>query len=219
MAAHAQDILTPRERETGTRLTIHRPRPPRTRVVIPLEGLQKPVVRIPSRASRNAAEPAPEEPAPARDRSSSRAGERAKESLGALARRMPTAFEYRAPLAAPQASHKPPSDATLEMLLRPRPPLARPARRRMGVSRAMRHPLNTLPDERQKLLLALHVIPWLLLMVVAFGLLPAPFRFENWSAPVQTGALLGFCLYAALDTSFAIWHVAFRRQGRQVDRL
>lgn len=48
-------------------------------------------------------------------------------------------------------------------------------------------------------------IPWMLIAVVAFGLLPEGWRFEGWPAGLRGVSLSAFVLFLVADTVWAAW--------------
>jgi hypothetical protein len=84
-------------------------------------------------------------------------------------------------------------------------------------SRARSKPLDAQPVWYQSILIACHVVPWILFLLVAFRWLPAAWQMERWPASLQTGATIAFALFVLADTAFALWYVAFRRGGRHFE--
>lgn len=194
-------------------------RPPATRVVIPLTGLRKEsdVVRIPPRPERVRVQvslPKPAQAPPAL----------AKPGRAAPEIKIPDRPQpVEAPEPAEQSGERPrvARSSSLPTLQTPRMKLQTPPTT-FGAGRtraSMRRPLNTLPKKRQKTLILLHLLPWLILGVVAARILPTPWRFENWSKNAQAAGIIVFGAYVVLDTFWVIWHVAFRSSGRRLDRI
>jgi len=188
-------------------------RVPGARVIVPLEGLRKrsATVRIPPRPVRARVQVSP---APVRLRATP------SPSLAVGYSQMEGPL---GPLPAPDTSHltvnRTPAKPKPQQLSTGSPKLRLQHAPTTSGARMLRRPLNALPKPHQKLLIVLHVLPWLLLLVVASRVLPTPLFFENWPSMVRTWATTGFGLYVLADTCFVIWHVAFRQGGRQLDGI
>ena len=220
MSSLAEQTPLPREmQETMRELRIHRFRATNSRVVIPLHETRKPVVRIPPRASRaseaavsaQTASPPQFTPSLAVGRAETLGPLGAVASDGTIAR---PAHKNRLAL---QVRHPYPSlkrNRTVRRLARNSPLPVPVPHRPPTSSRLLRWPVNALSPEQQKWLIAFHVVPWLLLLVVALRWLPDSLQFENWPVAVRTGSTLAFALYVLADTFFTIWHVAFRSINR-----
>lgn len=63
--------------------------------------------------------------------------------------------------------------------------------------------------------LALHLLPWLLFLAVAFRLLPQAWQFEQWSKLARDLATLSFGLFVLIDTGLIAWKLAFGSETRQ----
>lgn len=83
--------------------------------------------------------------------------------------------------------------------------------------RGVKRSLDSQPHWYQTMVITFHVVPWVLFVLVAFGLLPSAWRFERWPGYLQTGATVGFGLFIVADAAFALWYVAFRKGGRDLD--
>lgn len=193
-------------------------------VVVPLEGLHKrpPTVRIPPRPSRVRVPVARTQSRAANAPSMAPGFAREIGPLGAVE-------------SAPSRPIVRPTGDTTHLSVNRIPSHARPQELPQGSQKLrlkevpaasgtpgtafLRRPLNALNKASQKTLIALHLLPWLLLALVASKVLPAPLWFENWPAFVRHLATLGFGLYVLADTFFVIWHVAFRQGGRQLDGI
>ena len=73
-----------------------------------------------------------------------------------------------------------------------------------------------LPQWGQATLVTVHVIPWVLLVAVAFRLLPMRWQFDQWPMEWQTIASAAFALFILTDTMIVLWYVAFRKTGRSM---
>lgn len=67
-------------------------------------------------------------------------------------------------------------------------------------------PLSSLSKRTRLLATCFLTIPWAVITIVWFGLLPQGWRFERWSAPLQAISVVACVLFWVADALFAAWY-------------
>ncbi len=68
-------------------------------------------------------------------------------------------------------------------------------------------PLSSASKRSQVLVTCFLTIPWVLIGIVAFGLLPEGWRFDRWPALLRGLSVFACVLYYIADLVFAAWYL------------